>query len=242
MSEQSATATPERPPTSGDIVVNARDLSRSYSLGRNRTIDVLRGTSLQIHRGEALALMGPSGSGKSTLLHLLGLLDHPNAGTIEIDGVDVSSLRGRAAARVRARQIGFIFQHFNLLPELTARDNVALAAEYAGTSRKDARTQAGELLGRVGLADRLDHRPSELSGGEQQRVTIARALINGPAIVLADEPTGNLDSSTSAEVMALLLQLKAELDQSLMIVTHDPGVAAQCDRTVRMLDGVVLPD
>jgi len=228
-------------------LIEATDLRKTYRLSRRTSIDALRGVDVSIAAGEMVAIMGPSGSGKSTLMHLLGLLHAPDtaddaAPTLRIDGVDVTTLSDRERTRIRARSMGFVFQSFNLVPTLTAQENVALAAQYAGTSGGAARTAAREALSSVGLADRADHRPMELSGGEQQRVAIARALVNAPTLILGDEPTGNLDSARAREVLALLRRFNRERGQTVLIVTHDPDVGASCDRIIRMRDGHIIAD
>lgn len=212
-------------------------IQKSYAAGR---VSVLRNVTLEVAGGEMVALMGPSGSGKTTLLHLAGLLDNPDRGFVELDGQRVSLLPESLRAQARGRGIGFVFQQFNLIPQMTARENVALPARYAGVKRKIALQQADDMLDLVGLSDRRDHRPTQLSGGQQQRVAIARALINNPAILLADEPTGDLDSHTSEEIMNLLIRLNREDGIAMLIVTHDEAVAQQCTRIVRMLDGSVV--
>ena len=228
-------------------LLEARDLRKTYRLSRSNTVEALRGVGVAIDEGEMVAIMGPSGSGKSTLTHVLGLLHKPDpnhgpAPELLFDGRSVIDLSDRERTKIRASAIGFVFQSFNLVPTLSAVDNVALAAEYAGTSRSTARSAAVEALGLVGLADRAGHRPSELSGGEQQRVAIARALVNRPRLVIGDEPTGNLDSARSADVLRLLRRLNRDHGQTFVIVTHDPEVGAACDRTILMRDGVVVSD
>jgi putative ABC transport system ATP-binding protein len=183
--------------------------------------------------------MGPSGSGKSTLMHIAGCLDNPDSGEVWLGGRQVDSVRGRALARLRGSEIGFIFQGFNLIPTLSALENVALQAEYAGVHRSEAATRAHTMLEMVGLGDRVKHVPSELSGGQQQRVAIARALVNGPAVVMGDEPTGDLDTSTSDEIVSLMRAVNREKGTTFLIVTHNPEVAERCDRTIRMRDGAV---
>jgi putative ABC transport system ATP-binding protein len=222
-----------------DAVIEVRGLRKRYQLGRDNYVDALRGADLAVERGEMAAIMGPSGSGKSTLMHIAGCLDTPDSGEVWLDRRRVDELRGRALAGVRAREVGFIFQGFNLVPTMSAHENVALAAEYAGLSRREAANRAAELLQLVGLGDRMKHAPSELSGGQQQRVAIARALVNDPSIVMGDEPTGDLDTATSAEIVAILRELNAARGTTFLIVTHNPEVAEACDRTIRMRDGCV---
>ncbi len=215
-------------------VIEAEGLTKTYQMGTSE-VYALRGVSLCVAAGEFLALMGASGSGKSTLMHLLGCLDTPTAGRYRLEDRDVSTLSNRERARVRNTRIGFVFQSFNLLSRLNALENVALPLLYQGCA-KDARQHATEALERVGLTDRADHRPAELSGGERQRVAIARALVAHPAIILADEPTGNLDSATGDEVMRLLVGLHNE-GRTILVVTHDPRVAAYAQRRLYMDDG-----
>ena len=228
-------------------LIEATDLRKTYRLSRRTSIDALQGVDVSIAAGEMVAIMGPSGSGKSTLMHLLGLLHAPDtddgpAPTLRIDGVDATTLSDGERTSIRARSMGFVFQSFNLVPTLTAEENVALAAEYAGTSRAAARVAARASLASVGLAERAGHRPMELSGGEQQRVAIARALVNDPKLILGDEPTGNLDSSRAVEVLGLLRRFNRERGQTVLIVTHDQEVGAACDRIIRMRDGRIIAD
>jgi putative ABC transport system ATP-binding protein len=228
-------------------LLEGRNLRKTYRLGRRNTVEALRGVDIAIEAGEMVAIMGPSGSGKSTLMHLLGLLHSPDrnhgpAPEVLIDGQSVANLSDRARTQLRAKTMGFVFQSFNLVPTLTALENVALAGEYAGASRGSATAAAREALAWVGLSDRADHRPMELSGGEQQRVAIARSLVNEPALVLADEPTGNLDSGHSLEVLELLRRFNRERGQTVVLVTHDAEVGAFCDRIIRMRDGIVVVD
>jgi putative ABC transport system ATP-binding protein len=225
-------------------LLEGRNLRKTYRLSRRNQVEALRGVELKIDQGEMVALMGPSGSGKSTLMHILGLLHAPDAddgprAELKIAGVDVTAMSEKTRTRMRADTMGFVFQSYNLVPTLTAAENVALAGEYAGTSRRAAMAGAGEALGWVGLAERADHRPMELSGGEQQRVAIARSLVNKPKLLLADEPTGNLDSEHSHEVLALLRRFNQERGQTLLLVTHDAEVGAFCDRIIHMRDGLI---
>jgi ABC-type lipoprotein export system ATPase subunit len=217
-------------------LVEARDASKSYQLGR-RTLEVLRGVDLIVKRGEIVALRGASGAGKSTLLHLIGGLDTPSGGQIWIDRVNVAEMKGAELAEFRIRRVGFVFQAYHLLPDLDALENVCLPARIARRPAREAEDQARRLMRRVGLEDRLDHKPTELSGGEQQRVAIARALINEPELLLADEPTGNLDQHTGQEIIELLLELRAERQTTLIIATHDARVAAHSPRILDLVDG-----
>jgi putative ABC transport system ATP-binding protein len=217
----------------------AENITREYQLG-GVGVPALRGVSVTIPPGDYAAILGPSGSGKSTLMHLLGGLDRPTSGTLRIAGRDVTELTATELARLRNRTIGFVFQSFHLLPRTTAVDNVALPLVYAGVRAGERRRRAEELLDRVGLGHRLRHRPNQLSGGEQQRVAIARALVTGPSLLLADEPTGNLDSATGAEVLALLETLNRESGVAVVVVTHDQDVAARAARQIRMRDGLVV--
>jgi putative ABC transport system ATP-binding protein len=221
-----------------DWVIEARNLTKVYRMG---TVEVhaLRGLTTQIARGEVVAIMGPSGSGKSTLMNIIGCLDRPTSGEYLIDGALVSHLSDDELATIRNKKVGFVFQSFNLLSRTTALANVELPMRYAGDG-KNRRERAIAALTAVGLQDRIQHRPNELSGGQQQRVAIARALVNDPAIILADEPTGNLDTKSGAEIMELLLTLNRERGTTLVIVTHDPKVAAQTGRTIMIQDGVTL--
>jgi len=223
----------------GDLVVDAKDLKKIYVMG-DVEVHALRGLSIQIARGEVVSIMGPSGSGKSTLMNMLGCLDRPTSGEYYLDGESVADLNDDQLADIRNRKVGFVFQSFNLLPRATALSNVELPLRYSSVSGRERRERAREALAAVGLADRMDHRPSELSGGQQQRVAMARALINNPSIVMADEPTGNLDTKSGDEIMQLLLKLNQELDTTLIIVTHDPEVAEFTDRVVTIRDGVVV--
>lgn len=228
-------------------LIAGTDLRKTYRPSRRTSIDALRGVDVAISAGEMVAIMGPSGSGKSTLMHILGLLHAPDrdggpAPGLLIDGTDTTRLTDRDRTRIRARSMGFVFQSFNLVPTLTAEENVALAADYAGASGTRAKTAAREALAAVGMADRATHRPMELSGGEQQRVAIARALVNEPMLILGDEPTGNLDSARAQEVLALLRRFNRERGQTVVLVTHDADVGAACDRIIRMRDGHIAAD
>ncbi len=218
-------------------MIQLQSITKSYPMGKGE-LRVLQGVDLSVEKGEMVAIMGPSGSGKSTLLNVLGLLDRPTSGSYSLDDKEVSRLTPRELAKVRGQKIGFIFQTFNLLPYLSAIRNVELGLKYAGIS-PDGHA-AIESLSRVGLADRIHHRPNEMSGGEQQRVAVARAVVKAPPIVLADEPTGNLDSRTSKEIMDILSSLSAEQNMTLIMVTHDPKVAHYCQRIIHIQDGLVI--
>ena len=214
------------------MIIESHDIHKSFG-----TLEVLKGIDFCAEAHEVVSIMGASGAGKSTLLQILGTLLSPDSGSLTIDGEDVLHLQGDALAAFRGRRIGFVFQAHHLLPEFSAEENVMIPALIAGASMKDARAKAVRLLGEVGLEARLDHKPAELSGGEQQRVAIARALVNDPAVLFADEPTGNLDSVTKPEIHRLLFSLRERLGQTIVIVTHDPALAALCDRTLTMQDG-----
>jgi putative ABC transport system ATP-binding protein len=221
-------------------IIRIHKLSKNYYLGRT-VVPALRNVDLEVERGEFVAIMGPSGSGKSTLMNLLGCLDRPTAGSYMLDGIPVNQMSVNELADVRNQKIGFIFQSFNLLPRMTALANVQLPLVYAGISAEERRRRAQQALALVGLLARASHRPTELSGGQQQRVAIARALVTGPSLVLADEPTGNLDSHTSMEIMAILQKLNAR-GITIVLVTHDPDVASYCQRKVMFRDGRVIQD
>lgn len=219
-------------------MIRLQNITKVYPMG-TRELQVLRGISFTIHEGELVAIMGPSGSGKSTVLNLLGCLDVPTSGSYYLDGEEVSSLKSKELSIIRAKKIGFIFQQFNLLPRLSALSNVMLSMEYADM---DDRELATESLVMVGLSDRAHHRPSELSGGEQQRVAIARALAKRPPLILADEPTGNLDSKSGDEVISILLKLHEEQRITLVMVTHDPRIGQRCNRIIHIKDGLIEND
>ena len=220
-------------------IIHLEDVHKRYTLGRDNHVDALRGATLAVDAGEVVAIVGPSGSGKSTLMHIAGGLDEADSGRIQLNGYRVDELSSRELARVRGNEVGFIFQGFNLIPTMTAVENVALAAEYVGTPRKEAFEKAAEMLELVGLPERMEHKPSELSGGQQQRVAIARALVNDPKIVMGDEPTGDLDTATSEEVMGVVRRINEEQGTTFLIVTHDPEVADACGRIIHVRDGVV---
>lgn len=221
-------------------MIELEGITKTYRLG-DVEVDALSQVSLHIRPGEVVAIMGPSGSGKSTLMNILGCLDRPTAGRYQLDGAEVGGLDDDALSGIRNRKIGFVFQAFNLLPRATAQRNVELPLVYAGVNQ-NRRERAEAALAAVGLQDRLHHRPMQLSGGQQQRVAIARALVNDPALILADEPTGNLDTKSGAEIMQLLLGLNQARGLTLIFVTHDPNIASQTRRVIRLRDGVVESD
>ena len=223
-----------------DAILQLRGITRDFKLG-SQTVHVLKGIDLDIGKNEYVALMGPSGSGKSTLMNLLGCLDTPTSGNYELNGTDVSSLNDNALAEIRNSEIGFVFQTFNLLPRSTALENVALPLVYAGLGKEERLARAAEVLGQVGLSDRMDHRPNQLSGGQRQRVAVARALVNRPALILADEPTGNLDSKTSLEIMKLFDEIQ-EAGNTVILVTHEEDIAQYAKRVIRLVDGNIHSD
>ncbi len=222
------------------LVIKIRDIKRDFPLGQE-VVKVLKGIDLDIERGEYVALMGPSGSGKSTLMNLLGCLDTATSGSYELNGKDVSNMTDGELAEIRNKEIGFVFQTFNLLPRTTALENVALPMIYAGASKAKRTKRAEEVLTDVGLADRMDHRPNQLSGGQRQRVAVGRALVNRPSIILADEPTGNLDSKTSLEIMHLFDEIHAQ-GNTVILVTHEEDIAQHAHRIIRLKDGMVESD
>ncbi|MFK7000281.1 ABC transporter ATP-binding protein [Flavobacterium oreochromis] len=223
-----------------NALIKITNIKRDFQLG-SETIHVLKGIDLQIKKGEYVALMGPSGSGKSTLMNLLGCLDTPTSGQYILNGKDVSKMIDDELAEIRNKEIGFVFQTFNLLPRTTALDNVALPMIYAGYSKADRTERAKEVLNQVGLSDRMDHQPNQLSGGQRQRVAVARALVNKPSIILADEPTGNLDSKTSIEIMKLFNEIHAN-GNTVILVTHEEDIAQHAHRIIRLKDGLIESD
>ncbi|MEO0093325.1 MAG: ABC transporter ATP-binding protein [candidate division WOR-3 bacterium] len=220
------------------VLIRTENITKVYSLGKT-LVEALRGITLTIEQGEYVAIMGPSGSGKSTLMHLLGCLDTPTSGKYYFEGKDISTLNDLELAALRNQKVGFVFQTFNLLPRLTALENVELPLVYAGVNKRLRQKRAQAMLERVGLADRLSHRPNELSGGEMQRVAIARALVNTPSVLLADEPTGNLDSKTGAEIMKIFDTLANE-GNTIILVTHDQNIARYAKRVIHIVDGKII--
>lgn len=221
-------------------VIDIKGITRNFQLGQE-TVKVLKGIDLTIEKGEYVAFMGPSGSGKSTLMNLLGCLDTPTSGSYILNGADVSTMTDDQLAEIRNKEIGFVFQTFNLLPRTTALDNVALPMIYAGKSKTERNERAAEVLKNVGLADRMDHKPNQLSGGQRQRVAVGRALVNKPSIILADEPTGNLDSKTSVEIMNLFDEIHAA-GNTVILVTHEEEIAEHAHRVIRLRDGIIEKD
>lgn len=223
-----------------NAIIKIKELKREFTVG-SELVRALKGVDVSINKNEYVAMMGPSGSGKSTLMNLLGCLDTPTSGAYNLNGTDVSSLEDNDLARIRNKEIGFIFQTFNLLPRLTALENVALPLVYAGYSKEQRNEKAAEVLAKVGLADRMDHKPNQLSGGQRQRVAVVRALVNDPSIILADEPTGNLDSKTSLDIMRLFQEIH-QMGNTLIVVTHEEEVAFHAHRILRLRDGLVEAD
>jgi putative ABC transport system ATP-binding protein len=221
------------------VVMEAVGLEKDYPQG-DSVLRVLKGIDLKVNKGEFMAIMGPSGSGKSTLLNMLGALDKPSAGKVFVQGTDLATLNDNELADLRNKEIGFVFQFFNLIPRFNALKNVELPMAIAGVSSGERRERAGKILELVGLGPRMDHKPSELSGGEQQRVAIARALVNNPSVLLCDEVTGNLDSKTGFEVMELLLSFNKEQGKTFILITHDPNVAQMAQRLVQLQDGIII--
>jgi len=221
-------------------IIDIKGITRDFQLG-SETVNVLKGIDLVINKGEYVALMGPSGSGKSTLMNILGCLDTPTSGSYILNGKQVSEMHDDELAEIRNKEIGFVFQTFNLMPRTTALDNVALPMVYAGFSKVDRNKRATEVLTQVGLADRMDHKPNQLSGGQRQRVAVGRALVNKPSIILADEPTGNLDSKTSVEIMKLFGEIHSN-GNTVILVTHEEDIAAHAHRIIRLRDGIIEND
>ena len=218
-------------------MIDIKNITKSFG-----SLQVLKGIDLHINKGEVVSIVGPSGAGKTTLLQIIGTLDSPDSGDITIDGIDVRKLNQKKLADFRNKHIGFVFQFHQLLPEFTAIENIMIPAFIAGMSKSEAKKRAMELLDFMGLADRAKHKPNELSGGEKQRVAVARALVNNPSVILADEPSGSLDSQNKAELHQLFFRLRDELGQTIVIVTHDPDLAKMCDRSLFMRDGVFIND
>lgn len=219
------------------IILEAKNLTKTYKMSKRNIVTALDGVGITIEEGDFTAIVGHSGCGKSTLMHILGLLDKADSGELIIDGTDTSKMKEKQASKFRAKKIGFIFQGFNLIPTLTALENVALAGKYGGLKKKDSKAEAQKLLKMVGLQERMHHLPAELSGGQQQRAAIARALMNKPALILADEPTGELDSKTSLEIIDMLKDLNQKNKQTFVMVTHNKEVATACKKVFRLKDG-----
>ncbi len=223
-----------------DTVIKIKNLHKQYKMGKDNFVKALDGIDLEIKKGEMVAVIGPSGSGKSTLMHMMGCLDKPDEGEIWINDQKVSSLKSKALTKIRSKEIGFVFQTFNLITTLTAQENVALAAEYFGKSARESMEIALTSLDKVNMKNRARHKPSELSGGQRQRVAVARSLINNPSFILADEPTGNLDTKSSEHVIELLQKLNKDQQTTVIIVTHNPEIAQQCGRTITIRDGKIV--
>ena len=222
------------------MIINVQNIKKSYTVGTQK-VHALRGINLSVEKGEFMAIMGPSGSGKTTLMNIIGCLDTPTSGTYKLNGSSVASLQDDELASIRNKEIGFVFQSFNLLAKNSTLDNVMLPLKYAGYNKKDAVLKAKDVIERVGLTDRINHAPAELSGGQQQRVAIARALVNNPSIIFADEPTGNLDSKTGDEVMSLFKELNSK-GQTIILITHEDSVARQSNRIITIMDGLIKSD
>lgn len=222
------------------MIINVQNIKKSYTVGTQK-VHALRGINLTVEKGEFMAIMGPSGSGKTTLMNIIGCLDTPTSGTYKLNGSSVASLQDDELASIRNKEIGFVFQSFNLLAKNSTLDNVMLPLKYAGFNKKDAVLKAKDVIERVGLTDRINHAPAELSGGQQQRVAIARALVNNPSIIFADEPTGNLDSKTGDEVMSLFKELNSK-GQTIILITHEDSVARQSNRIITIMDGLIKSD
>jgi putative ABC transport system ATP-binding protein len=235
---QSSEAAPPSAEKSGKALIQLQGVRKTYDSGEN-AVEALKGIDLSIGRGEFVSIIGPSGSGKSTLMHILGCLDSPSEGRYWLDGEDVAVMSGGQLARIRNKKLGFVFQTFNLLPRATVHKNVELPLLYAGLDSDERRERAHAALERVGLANRAKHRPTELSGGQRQRVAIARALVNQPSMILADEPTGNLDQKTGGDIIHLFEELAAA-NQTIILVTHDPGIAQRTHRRIRIVDGLIV--
>jgi len=218
-------------------IISGKNLKKSYKMSRTNVIQALCGLDIEIQEGDFTAIVGPTGCGKSTLLHILGLLDRPDEGKLTIDGIDVSQMKEKQAYKLRAKKIGFVFQGFNLIPTLTALENVMLAGKYGGLKTKERKEKSLALLEKMGLKDRANHKPNELSGGQQQRIALARALVNEPSLILADEPTGELDSKTSLEIIEMLKKLNREENRTFIIVTHNDEVARACKKIIKLRDG-----